>query len=93
MSMRINGFFEHDTNMKKQAESADNPATNASEFGGSGSGLQQISPSEQTASNSKTSSSNAAANRHRASIACASCRDRRIRVRNKSNHLNSAYNR
>ena len=74
--MRINSLFEHDASMKRQAEMAESNMN--------GNGTFEDIPEHETVSQSKTasqgSSSKPPAQRHRASIACASCRDRRIRV-------------
>jgi len=83
MSMRINSLFEHDDLMKRQAEQNDNTAPVAT-MTSSNSNFEN-SMAEQQGSQTKQSSSNSnsgkpATQRHRASIACASCRDRRIRV-------------
>ena len=90
MSMRINSLFEHDASMKRQAEASENanlqnqnnmPSTI---FEGSVPEVQQVSLAKQNSSssgsNGNSNSSKPATQRHRASIACASCRDRRIRV-------------
>lgn len=80
--MRINSLFEHDASMKRQAEQSTNhmPGTiyESSGSGGGGGGgggdvdIQEVAPSKKAEKGEK--------GRHRASIACASCRDRRIRV-------------
>lgn len=71
MSMRINSLFEHDASMKRQAEvSANNMPSTIYESGG-GADVQEVAPPKSTKSEK---------GRHRASIACAACRDRRIRV-------------
>jgi hypothetical protein len=83
--MRINSLFEHDDLMKRQAEQNDNTApvatmtSSTSNFENS-MAEQQVSPPKQNSSGSNSNSGKPAAQRHRASIACASCRDRRIRV-------------
>lgn len=84
--MRINNLFEHDASMKRQAEATENAdARNQSTmsttiYEDSVSDVLQVSPAKQAAPNSNSNSSKPATQRHRASIACASCRDRRIRV-------------
>jgi hypothetical protein len=85
MSMRINSLFEHDASMKRQAEEAENQTMAASMFEGSLPEAQQEQEQASSSAQSKTTSNSGAgpsksATRHRASIACASCRDRRIRV-------------
>lgn len=84
MSMRINSLFEHDASMKRQAEESSihnsMPGTIfESAAGGSGSGgdVQEI-PAPKGSASAKNEKGEKG--RHRASIACASCRDRRIRV-------------
>lgn len=71
--MRINSLFEHDASMKRQAEESSNnmPGT---VFDSTGPEVQEIPPPK-GGKNEKGEKG-----RHRASIACASCRDRRIRV-------------
>lgn len=80
--MRINSLFEHDATMKRQAE-ADNSIIalkTGSESAPNGSiEVQQMNPPKQSAGNS-SKETKGEKGRHRASIACASCRDRRIRV-------------
>jgi hypothetical protein len=68
MSMRINSLFEHDALMKRQAEESPNimPGTVYERDGG-----VDLDPPKSTKGEK---------GRHRASIACAACRDRRIRV-------------
>ena len=80
MSMRINSLFEHDASMKRQAENAGNVMTSSTSFVNTMPEVQERSPSDHSASTSNKNSTKPAAARHRASIACASCRDRRIRV-------------
>ena len=80
MSMRINSLFEHDASMKRQAENAGNSMTSSNSFINTMPEVQQTSPSDHSVTTSNKNSTKPAAARHRASIACASCRDRRIRV-------------
>jgi hypothetical protein len=80
MSMRINSLFEHDASMKRQAENAGNVMTSSNSFINTMAEVQHPSPSDHSVSTSNKNSTKPAAARHRASIACASCRDRRIRV-------------
>ena len=84
MSMRINSLFEHDASMKRQAEEAENQNMATSLFEGPIPEAQQeqdLVPSSTTQPKPNSGSGSAkSATRHRASIACASCRDRRIRV-------------
>lgn len=87
MSMRINNLFEHDDLMKRQAENAEqninhtNMSTTASGSGNT-KNFDSIPEDEAVTKSSGKSNGNTKtpAQRHRASIACASCRDRRIRV-------------
>jgi hypothetical protein len=88
--MRINSLFEHDASMKRQAEATENADTrnqstmSTTIYEDSVADVLQVSPAKPAASNSNpngnSNSSKPATQRHRASIACASCRDRRIRV-------------
>lgn len=84
--MRINNLFEHDASMKRQAEEAENQSQNmASAVFESAAAPEPQQDASLTAqgkgnANAASASSKLAATRHRASIACASCRDRRIRV-------------
>lgn len=92
--MRINSLFEHDASMRRQVEgssvnTSNNNNNNNAMPGtiyedvatGSGSGsvsvgdVQEIPAPKGAGKNEKGEKG-----RHRASIACASCRDRRIRV-------------
>jgi hypothetical protein len=81
MSMRINNLFEHDASMKRHVESA-MEQNNSNNMSGNSAfdDIPEDEPLAQTTKNTSVSSSKPAAQRHRASIACASCRDRRIRV-------------
>lgn len=103
MSMRINNLFEHDASMKRQVENGETtvappaPSMTATMFEGS---VQEPQPSQSLPPNQASSSSNTnttsnsskpAAQRHRASIACASCRDRRIRVSTESQYRNTVH--
>lgn len=87
MSMRINSLFEHDASMKRHAEEAENQNMAANMFENSVPEEQEqeqepTSSSAQSKANSTSGTlSSKSATRHRASIACVSCRDRRIRVR------------
>ena len=74
MSMRINSLFEHDAQMKRQAE-GDNQSIMPSTI------FEEAAPEVQEVPAPKSNSGKSEKGRHRASIACASCRDRRIRVR------------
>ena len=89
MSMRINSLFEHDASMKRHAEEAENQCMAPNMFENSVPEDQQEQDQEpEPASSSAQSKANStlgalpskSATRHRASIACVSCRDRRIRV-------------
>ena len=85
MSMRINSLFEHDASMKRQAEEAENQNMAANMFENSAPEAQQdqeraSSLVQRKANSSSGVGSSKSATRHRASIACVSCRDRRIRV-------------
>ena len=88
MSMRINSLFEHDASMKRQAEEVENQNMASSMFENSAPEAQQQQASSSSTQNKSNlnsgSGSSKSATRHRASIACASCRDRRIRVSVKS---------
>lgn len=89
MSMLINSLFEHDASMKRQAEEAENQNMASSMFESSAPEAQQEPASSSSSTQNKSnlnsgSGSSKSATRHRASIACASCRDRRIRVSVKS---------
>ena len=83
--MRINSLFEHDASMKRQAEEAENQNMAANMFENSVPEAQQDREQTSSSAQSKANSTSGAgssksATRHRASIACAACRDRRIRV-------------
>jgi hypothetical protein len=80
MSMGINSLFKHDASMKRQAENAGNIVMSSNSFINTMPEVQQTSPSDHSVTMSNKNSTKPAAARHRASIACASCRDRRIRV-------------
>jgi len=85
--MRINNLFEHDDLMKRHSENAENNSnhinmTSATTGSGSNNNFDSIPEDEPVIKSASKAggSSKAPAQRHRASIACASCRDRRIRV-------------
>jgi hypothetical protein len=74
MSMRINSLFKHDAQMKFQAE-GDNQNIMPSTI------FEEEAPEAQEVPAPKSNSGKSEKGRHRAGIACASCRDRRIKVR------------
>jgi len=83
--MRINSLFEHDASMKRQVEEGENSlniTTSNKMFEQTGMEAQEAPrPKQRTAStNKKETVEKSEKGRHRASIACAACRDRRIRV-------------
>jgi hypothetical protein len=85
MSMRINSLFEHDASMKRQIEEREKSQAMTSSNNLFEQPVVELPeaprPKQRTAStNKKETGEKSEKGRHRASIACAACRDRRIRV-------------
>jgi hypothetical protein len=79
MSMRINSLFEHDASMKRVVEESSLSNSAAKNMPST---IYESAPEtqEQARKEKTTKSEKGEKGRHRASIACAACRDRRIRV-------------